>query len=271
MKKVASVALLLILIPLFFSGCKKKKDIGVAPDLPPVESMTIDFSNFTASGKSLEILSAQKGTENSNWNFAATAAGIWHIIIATTLAIPVTSFGTAINQQPEYISDNTWQWGYDVTIGSATYQARLTGKIETGDVAWKMYITKTGSYSDFLWFQGTSQLDGSAGQWILYQSNANPVPMLQIDWTKSGDSIGTIKYTFIKSSDPFQNSYIEYGLTSSTLNAYYGIHYYNGVKFSDVDVEWNTTTGEGRVKSLDYLGDSNWYCWDSNHVNVVCP
>lgn len=270
MKKVISAAMLLILITVFSGGCKKKHNIGTPPELPPAGSMTIDFSNFTGVKKSLEVLPGQKGTENSNWNFAATVAGIWNIIIGTTLAVPVTSFGIAVSQQPEYIGDNTWQWGYDVTLGSTTYQARLTGKIETGDVAWTMYITNPGSYNDFVWFEGTSQLDGSGGQWILNQSNANPVPLLQIDWTKPGDTIGTIKYTFIKSSDSFQSSYIEYGLTNTALNAYYSIHYYNGVKFSDVDVEWNTTTGEGRVKSIDYLGDSNWYCWDSNHVNVIC-
>ena len=24
------------------------------------------------------------------------------------------------------------------------------------------------------------------------------------------------------------------------------------------------------VKSLDYLGDQDWYCWDANRVNTVC-
>jgi len=271
MKKFVSVVILLVLIPAFFIGCKKKNNPGIPPDLPPVESMSIDFSNFTGVKKSLEILPGQKGTENSNWEFAATVAGIWRVIIGTTLAVPVASFQMAVEQQPEYISDNTWQWSYNVTVGDVTYQARLTGKTQTGNVEWKMYITKTGSYNDFLWFEGSSRSDGSGGQWILYQSNEYPVQILQIDWTKSGDEVGTIKYTFIKPSDPFQSSYIEYGLTSSTLNAYYSIHYYNGVKFSDVDVEWNTTTKEGRVKSLDYLGDANWYCWDSNYVNVLCP
>jgi hypothetical protein len=42
------------------------------------------------------------------------------------------------------------------------------------------------------------------------------------------------------------------------------------VKFSDISVEWNSTTHEGHVKSEDYLGDSNWYCWDSNKINTVC-
>jgi hypothetical protein len=134
-----------------------------------------------------------------------------------------------------------------------------------------MYITRegTGGFSEFVWFEGTSKPDGTGGQWILYQSAAAPDAVLQIDWTKTGTAIGTVKYTYIK-NDAFKNSYIEYGLTSNSLNAYYTIHYYNGVKFSDVNVEWNTTTHNGHVKSQDYLGDANWYCWDANKINVLC-
>jgi hypothetical protein len=136
-----------------------------------------------------------------------------------------------------------------------------------------MYITKegTGSFPEFVWFEGTSKLDGTGGQWILNQSSQLPEAILQIDWTKTGTSIGSIKYTYVK-NDPFKNSYIEYGLTTGTLNAFYTIHYFNINKqdFSDVNVEWNTTIFNGRVKCSDFqLGD--WYCWNASKVNTNCP
>jgi len=145
-------------------------------------------------------------------------------------------------------------------------------KIRTSDVLWKMYITKegTGGFAEFVWFEGTSKPDGTGGQWILNESSQTQVDILQIDWKKTGTSISSIKYTIVKNLDPLKTSYIEYGLTTGTLNAYYAIHYYSGVKFSDVNVEWNTTTHNGRVKSLDYLGDIDWYCWDSNKININC-
>ena len=269
MKKILSLLFILTMSACFFVGCKKDK--GEPPVLPPEESMVIDFSNFAIAKKSADDISFAKGTENSNWEYAATVAGIWKIIINTTLAVPVTAFKTALNQTPAYIATKTWQWSYSVTYLSVNYKARLTGLIRTNDVQWKMYITRegTGGFSEFVWFEGTSKLDGTGGQWILYQSAAAPDAVLQIDWTKTATAIGTVKYTYIK-NDAFKNSYIEYGLTSSTLNAYYAIHYYNGVKFSDVNVEWNTTTHNGHVKSPDYLGDTNWYCWDANKINVLC-
>jgi hypothetical protein len=270
MKKLLSLSLVLILVSGFFAGCKKDK--GNPPVLPPAESMTIDFSNFDTQKKSLEVVAGQKGTENSNFVFAASVAVIWKLIITSAVAVPVASFKLAVDQTPVYLSKNNWQWSYNVTVAGASYKARLTGQTGSSDVTWKMYVTKdgTGGFTDFLWFQGTSKLDGSGGQWTLNESSTAPNAILQIDWTKTGASVGKVKYTYVKSG-PLSSGYIEYGLTSNPLNAYYTIHYYNGVKFSDVNVEWNTTTHNGRVKSPDYLLDTNWYCWGSNKVNVTCP
>lgn len=242
------------------------------PLLPPYESMLIDFSNFSAKNKSIDQISYQKGPENSNWDYAATVAGVWKLIITTTLNVPITAYRLALNQDPTYLGSNTWQWSYIVGVAGVNYTARLTGQVRTSDVLWKMYITKegVGGFSDFLWFEGTSKLDGTNGQWIFSQGPQTPVVILQIDWTRTGNLIDKVKYTYIK-IDPFKNSYIEYGLTSNTLNAYYTIHYYNGVKFSDVYVEWSSTTHNGHVRSVDYLGDSNWYCWDANKINIICP
>jgi hypothetical protein len=270
MKKLFSVALILILSAGIFSSCKKDK--GSPPVLPPSESMTIDFSNFATLKKGSDQLVVPKGTESSNWDFAATVAGVWKLLITTTLAVPVASFKLAIDQSPAFLETKTWQWSYNVTVAGTIFMARLTGLIRTSDVQWKMYITRegTGGFAEFLWFQGTSKLDGTGGQWIINQSSSSPEAMLQIDWTKTGTTIGSIKYTYVKNLDAFKTSSIEYGITSTPLNAFYNVHYYNNVKFSDVNVEWNTTTKNGRVKCLEYLNDNLWHCWDSNKINIVC-
>jgi hypothetical protein len=267
MKKFFFFGLILILCSAIYIGCKKDK--GDPPTLPPKESMTIDFSNFDSGGKS----GGAKGTNTSNYEFAAVVAGLFKVIVNTTLIVPVSSFKIAMDQTPVYISDKNWQWSYNVTVAGSTYKARLTGLIGGSSVTWKMYVSKegTGSFPEFVWFEGTSKLDGTGGQWILNQSSSVPSPLLQIDWTKSGNSVGTVKYTYVKNPDNFKSSTIEYGLTTNALNAYYTIHYYNGAKFSDVYVEWNTSSHNGRVKCLDYLGTSDWYCWDAAKINIVCP
>jgi hypothetical protein len=101
--------------------------------------------------------------------------------------------------------------------------------------------------------------------------------LLQIDWTTSGNAINVIKYTYVRTlndtreADPFKTSSLEYGKKTGTFNSYYTIYYFNGLAFSEMNVEWNSSTRNGRVKSLSNFGDSNWHCWNGNLVNVICP
>jgi len=273
MKKLLIITVVFILSAALMHSCKK--DPGDPPALPPLGTMSIDFSNFESGKKGEPSISIPKGTQNSNWEFAAGVAVIWNSIIYTTLAVPVASFQMASGKAPVYIENQTWEWKYTASVLAKTYTARLTGQITASSVVWKMYITLegTGGFTDFVWFEGTSELDGTSGQWILYQSPQSPVEILQIDWTKSGEAVGMIKCTYVKVGDQFKDSYIEYGLTTGTLNAYYNIHYYNTSfqQFYDMNVEWSTTLKNGRVKCPAYFGNSNWYCWDSNYLNVTCP
>jgi hypothetical protein len=233
--------------------------------------MLIDFTNFSTLTKGSPQISDFKGINNSSWEFAAAVAVAWKSLIYSTLAVPVGAFKLAISEVPVYLAEKTWQWSYNAVVSGVTYKARIVGEIGATEVTWKMYITKEGTdgFADFLWIEGSSKLDGTGGQWLINQSALAPVKLLQIDWTKSGSTVGKVKYTYLK-SDSFNTSYIEYGLTTSTLNGYYTVHYYNGVKFSDINIEWNTSSLDGRVKSSDYL-EGVWYCWDSGHLNKICP
>jgi hypothetical protein len=270
MKRILYLFLILILFACCLSSCKKDK--GSPPVLPPAESMSIDFSNFTSGKKSSDFVNDSKGIEDSHYQFAVIVAGIWNLIINTTLIVPVTSFKLAENQTPVYLDDKTWQWSYSVTVAGSSYSARLTGQIRESDVLWKMYMSKTGTgaFNDFLWYEGTSKIDGTGGEWKLYQSSTVPVELLQIKWTKDGALIGTIKYTYLK-NDSYKNNYIEYGLKNSTpYNAYYTIQYFNGTVVSNVSIEWNTTTFKGRGMCPEYLLGT-WYCWDDKKTNSICP
>jgi len=255
-----------------FSGCKKDK--GDPPVLPPSGSMAIDFDNFNQPGKGEYLVSLPKYSPNSNWVLASGAAMIWNVIIYSTLAVPVYAFQLTVNETPVYIDDNTWQWSASATVMNETYSARLTGQVAASNIVWKMYISKAGSggYSDFLWFEGTSKPDGSEGQWTLYESQSNPVEITKIDWTAEGGEATSVKYTFTKSGNLFAGSNIEYGTTQNSLNAYYSMYYYNASteEFFEMDVEWSTTGKNGRISCPNYFGDSDWYCWDSNYINVDC-
>jgi len=274
MKRIASLFIITSILFLQFTGCKK--DHGDPPALPPAATMKIDFVNFISDTKSDALDSQMKGEQITNWKFAAGTTLIWRTLVNTTLAIPVEAFRLAQGRSPEYTGDNTWEWKYSASItgdqATATYNARLTGQIRSNDVLWKMNISKdgTGAFSEFVWFEGTSTFDGNSGSWTLNESSQSQVPVLKIDWTKSGDAISKIKYTYIKTGSPLNNSYIDYGLTTNALNAYFNIHFFNTTyqTIYDVKIEWSTTEGNGRVQCINHFGDYEWYSWDGNHINI---
>lgn len=276
MKKITDLFLILIIIAGLSTGCSKDKEDP--PVLPPANSMTIDFSNFDTE-KKRGSYSLSKGIENINWEFSALVASYWNSIIVTTLAIPVMTYNLAVDAVPVYVNDNTWEWRYEARIFTATYKARLTGQVRTGDIEWKIYVSRegTGGFDEFLWIQGTSKPDGTGGQWTLNHSSSYKEPVLRIDWTGNGTSVETVKYTYVRVlndsrlEDPFYNSYIEFGKQSGAYDAYYLIHYFDGSDYSDIRVEWNTTGKHGRVKCVEFFADDSWHCWNGNYINVICP
>jgi hypothetical protein len=268
MKRLLQLVFVVSLSLSYFISCKKDK--GDAPVLPPYESMFIDFSNFTTQKKSAGMTTAVKGTESSTWEFASAVAGYWNSLITLNIEIPLASFESAKNYDPAYVSENLWQWSYDFVVGGVTYKAKLKGQTSTSTVTWNMYITNelSGGYTDFLWIEGTSKTDGSGGQWNFIQSPQSKVFIFQTDWTKSGDAVSSVKYTYVK-NDANKESFINYIMTTGNLDASYNIHFSDGL-YSDSDIEWNTTTRNGKLKCFDYLHNDNWYCWDSNKINVLC-
>jgi hypothetical protein len=281
MKKIISISLVTLLLSGLFLGCEKKEPAS-APVLPPVTTMSIDFSNFasTKSASSETDLKSIDGTDKSNWIVAATIAGIWNTILAVNLAVPVESFKLAVNTKPVYVSNNKWEWSYNFNVIGSTYKARLTGQAGQGDVKWEMYISKEGigSFPELLWFNGTSTPDGKGGQWILNHSQQFPEPVLQIDWDNAASGISNIKYTYIRekkddrTTDFFKTSFIEYGLTSNSLNAFYNVHQNTGVQdvFNDVFIEWSTTNHNGHIKANYHYKDDLWHCWNEAGDNITC-
>jgi hypothetical protein len=261
MKKILGLCLLILLI---LSGCKKDK--SDPPLLPPEGSLLIDFSNFAYNSKS----AITKDLKNipSNWEVAVKTTDFWKDVYGL-LNMHLIAFQMVIDRSPANISDKIWQWEHTSSVGQNNIKARLTGQISGSQVKWEMYITSNGG-SEFKWFEGTSESDGKSGSWRLYESPSSPVAFIDIIWTRPGQSTGTIKYTYVK-NDAYLDSFIEYKLTNdSPYNAGFVIHYWNGVKFSDVIIEWNSTTYNGRIKSIDNFPDDGWYCWNSNKVDGNC-
>jgi hypothetical protein len=281
MKNLFSILLIITLSAGLFRGCERKGD---PPVLPSPETMKIDFSDFISPSKSAYSRMNVKGidaVESINWELASNIAGLWNTLLAAKIVVPVAAFSAADKTQPYYLGSNKWEWKYNFDVAGTSFEARLTGQIRKIDIKWEMYISNNGSgaFAEFLWFDGTTVISGKSGQWVLINNLLFQQPMLQIDWILNGTAVGNVKYTYIRESndsglkDTFKDSYIEYGLTTNDLNAFYNIHLnISGVQddFKDVFVEWSTTDHNGHIKANYHYQDDLWHCWDGMGNDVDC-
>ena len=90
------------------SGCG---GVSGAPTIPPVDTFDIPFEDFGTSS----LISFDTGNQ-SNWNYAALAVGIWSTIIRVGLAVPVAAFRASFHNIPLQQDDGSWIWSYAVNI-----------------------------------------------------------------------------------------------------------------------------------------------------------
>jgi hypothetical protein len=269
MKKI----FLFAIIAVCFYSCENDKNSSVAPEIPPVETMIIDFGEMGNATKSGTVA-------KTNWLYSATTVGTWSAIIGTTFAVPVAAFRSAIKIEPTLIDNLTWQWQYSVEGFTSQYSARLVGKLQSDAIKWEMYISKTGiqPFDEFLWFEGTSNIDGISGQWVLYHSAVFPDKTIQIDWKRETEKVGEIKYTYVRENndqgqkDNFKGSTLTYGLQNKEFDIYVNVHAYSAAKmnFTDSFIEWNSKNYNGHVKAEHFFNDSNWHCWDYQGNDINC-
>jgi len=268
---IKKISLLLMLVAIsssiFLSSCKKKEDIGTAPEVPPKGAFVMDYSTFQDNDKNLK---SEKWA--GNVLVAATQVSVWSIILTVGLAVPVAAYVEALKHVPEHSAGTTWLWQYEVPVGWATYTAKLYGTKEADQVTWEMYLSKNGddNFQDFLWYEGYNNLTGTKGQWTLYKSNTDPTKYLQIDWTKNAeDTTGTIKYTNIVPNGSENGGYITYGnAQEGEYNAYY--HIYNKGLDNLTQIEWSTENKNGHIKNPNWFKDENWHCWGTDFSDIVC-
>jgi len=263
MKKLSLLVIVLMfafVIP--FTSCKK--DEKEAPKLPPQSGFVMDMSGFEGGKKS----SAFTG---GNWGWAALNVTVWNTILTVNLAVPVASFKEAFKHSAVYDgTTQSWVWAYDVPVGNDMYRAELYGKFVAEGVRWDMYISKTGSYTDFLWYYGVSNVAATSGYWMLKHSPQNNQDFIKIDWNKTSDAIADIKYENVLNGTAEKGTYIIHRInTESDYNAFYDI--FTAQNSNLVEIKWHRTNENGRIKDPAHFGNANWYCWDTNHMDIVCP
>jgi len=234
------------------------------PEIPPESTLIMDYSDFSGPAQLSKSSNSSETLTRDNWNWAALNVAVWNTVLKVTLIIPVAAFRHALNQVPEQQENGSWNWEYDFMVFNVTHHALLNGEIVGDEVVWKMYITKDTYYTDYLWYSGTSKINGSEGTWLLNLNPSDPVPFLDILWHRNvADGTADIKYTNVIPGGQENGGFIFYGITNSMeYDRFYDI--YNKGADNHTDIEWNYAMKHGQVKDPNHFQDSTWHQWDTN-------
>ncbi len=239
-----------------------------APAIPPVSTFAIDFSDYT----NIDTTAYKNSLTYNNWGWSAWNAGVWNFLLTVTFAIPVASFYESFNHQGVWNpTEQKWIWSYNFMAGGVMHLAELKASLVPEGVKWEMYISKTNAFSDFLWYNGLSNLSNTQGEWHVNENPNNPGEIILIEWNRNTlGTEGDIKYTNVKVGAPENGGYIFYGInTNSPFDAYY--HIYGASADNLLTIEWSRANKNGRVKDEDHFGNAEWHCWDELLLDMVCP
>ncbi len=277
---VIALLLFLVLMPACNKDSTEPGQQGNPPELPPLSSMLIDFSDFDTtavlSPASAPMELALVLQTQRNWRWAALNVGVWNLALTITLAAPVASFVEAFNHTPEQQSDGRWLWEYNFFVAGIRHTAKLYGGADNNEIEWQMLISRQGGYTDFEWYTGESDLLATEGAWHLKRSPNNPTPFLEIDWERNlQNDTANIRYTNVTPGVNENGDFIFYGITTDTpYNAFYRIFDQDADNL--IIIEWDRTPQQknGRIQDPRFFQDSEWHCWDTvgnGLVDIDCP
>lgn len=266
LKLIAAFALTALV--LFTVTSCDKEPVENRPELPPVESLVMDFSDFTSPP------GAMKNSDLSyvNFVFSYTTVSFWSASAVLVSALPVAAYKNALIQSPEYLGDNTWEWAFDFTWDSQAYVATLTGaRINNEEFSMEMIIAPAAMPEQgTLWFDGVARYDHTSADWTFYKGGTTAV--LEISWNKDFETEeADLTYTFTEPDQTETGSYIMWDYRPGEV---YDVAYTISMSEGMINIEWNALSIEGRVKSPAYFEDENWHCWDSyanGLVDIECP
>lgn len=263
-KTIISMMAIAVMIALLATSCTKDEENG-APEMPPIESFQMDFSDFTDFPDTTDNLKSEHTYQHFAYSYVTV--GVWNLVTTVTLAVPVAVYLESFKHTPEFLGEDAWQWTYSVD----TYTARLvTTRKNNEEFTAEMFITKTGAgaFEDFKWFEGVIAYNHTEASWKMYESPANNVQWLSIEWRKDWEA-GTsdITYTNVKAGSEDLGGFISYGIVDNAdYNAFYNVF---GAA-DQVTIEYNTETKEGRVKAQGHFGGDEWHCWNDLFQDGDC-
>lgn len=266
MKKYLSISktILTFLIVASLASCNScdKVDPDEKPNLPPQESLFMDFSDFNERPD-------EKGTTYNNFVYSFLNVAFWNTLGTVTLAPPAVAYVSILQQNARYLGDNSWEWVAYFTYNQTNYVGTLTTlRLDNETYSVELVVApESNPDSEFKWVDGVVRYDLTSASYNIYINPGNPVKALEVDWVNE-DNTSSLTYTYTVPGETETGSSINYSVDPSlTYDASYTIN----LSGETIEIEWDRASKAGRVRNEDYFLDNEWHCWDSNLVDIDCP
>jgi len=247
---------------LTIAACDDSDDSSsVPPEVPPASSLDINFEG-------LEDGSANKAKPGTNFNTAVISSVTIKAILQSSVAIPRALLDAAQNQAPDQISENEWEWSYSAGANGNSFEVRLTAEVTPELVNWNFFVSADANgvtIQDALLFSGTSNLDGSEGEWNTFNFITNDL-LSTVSWQVSELDTSIVLEAFEGgSTDPI--GVIEYTFDGTVKT----IVFTNNSTGEEITISWNIETGEGFIIAPNF-NNGEKSCWGQpGFENVPCP
>lgn len=256
MKSVLYSVLVLLAVQIFTSSCSEDDDPGAndAPEIPPVETMVMNFETFSAADSRLQTF--------GNAVRAGNHVSSWREIISTDLAVPVNAFIAAQDKKASKQNDK-WVWSYEYNTHGDTYKAELHAlPLDSAGRPWQLFISHPGNFEKYKWIEGSSAENLRSGKWTIYSDPDSNVVALNVQWERSAEGeVNDVKYMTGK------QDFIHYTRAAEgPLDGTYEIKA-NG---QPVVIQWNTEKKNGRITEQAYFQNELPHCWDTAFEDVQC-
>lgn len=243
----------MLLLGVIFIGCSTvTEEIGEAPELPPLESMSINFDELETQSK---IVASQTATADSSFLVALVNVSLMKQLYESSLELPQAILEDAKDVDPEFVGEATWQWTYTSTSEQGIpFSVRLTATLESQWISWNFYVSvafQQTDWDDVLLFSGTTSYDGSEGTWSLYNPVSEEV-IYSMEWQVLDNST-----TIVMEIDPNENEVAAYEIVYTFKDGYKTVTFADTENETQTTIRWNIETGAGYIVSPNYNGEFN--------------
>lgn len=226
--------------------------IGTAPDLPPANTLLMEFETFALTDARLQSF--------QNAVRAGSHIVSWRQFVREDHAIPLNALLSINDKVPEKEGER-WKWSYEFTALNNTYSADLYGVASSEGSDWEFYVSQSGVFSQELMLKGSVAQDRRSGTWALYDTGGVQAPSLEVKWTLN-DQLEVQRMTY----SHLDISSITYELSEGNDDASYKLTN-NG---NHVSINWNRTKKDGEIVDPAFFQDEQSHCWNVNFEDIDC-